>query len=247
MGVPYLHYYSDSNSAPRDSKIMRGSGKRYDTFNSAVLLEPSKDISEFKIYSKSRLVPVSERIPYQEYVPFLEKILKWGVGLGSWQIGNEMTVFEMKHSGKGKPIKFAVLICFESAFSEYASEFVKNGAEFLVVITNDGWFGKSSGPYQHQQFSVLRAIENRKWVIRSAQTGISCFIDPLGNVYYKTGLFTESVIAKDIIANDEKTFYSQHGDLIGKISYGVSVIMLIVNGIVFAKRRKKRLRKKEEI
>jgi apolipoprotein N-acyltransferase len=239
MGIPYLYYYNDSNTAPKDSRIMKGSGKRYDTFNSAVLIEPNMNPSEFKVYSKSRLVPVSERIPYQEYVPFLQNTLKWGVGISSWQIGKDMTIFRMQEDDKS--FSFAVLICFESAFSEYASEFVKNGAEFLVVITNDGWFGKSSGPYQHQQFAVLRAIENRKWIIRSAQTGISCFIDPLGNTYDKTELFTESTIAKDIIANNEKTFYAEHGDVIGKISYGISVFMLVINGIVFLKRRKEKV------
>lgn len=238
IGAPHLYYYTDSNSAPKDSKVMKGSGKRYDTFNSAVLLEPFKNKDEYTIYSKSRLVPFSERVPYQEYLPFLQDIIKWGVGISSWQIGRDTTIFKLKSKGKEKTVDFAVMICFESAFSEYVSGFAKKGAEFLIVITNDGWFGNSSGPYQHQQFSVLRAIENRKWIIRAAQTGISCFIDPLGNSYDKTIFSTENKITREIIANDEKTFYSENGDIIGKISYFVSVIMLIVNGIFYIKRRK---------
>ncbi len=238
MGIPHLKYYADSNSAPRDARIEKVSRRRYDTFNSAVLLEPGKQEGDYSLYFKSKLVPVSERMPYQEYLPFLKGFVKWGVGLDSWQIGNEMTIFEIKPKGKEKSIRFATVICFESVFSEYVSEFVKKGAEFLVVITNDGWFGKSSGPYQHQQFAVLRAIENRKWVIRGAQTGISCFIDPVGNIYENTELYTECTITKDIIANNELTFYAAHGDVTGKVSYFMSVIMLAVNGIVYIKRKK---------
>jgi len=227
IGIPHLQYYSDSQTAPSDAKIMKGSGRRYDTFNAAVLLEPEKKRDEYTIYEKVKLVPVSERIPYQEYVPFLQRVLKWGVGLGSWQIGKEMTVFKMKV--RGEEVRFAVLICFESAFSEYVSEFTDRGAEFLVVITNDGWFGKSSGPHQHQQFAVLRAIENRKWIVRAAQTGISCFIDPLGNVYDRTELFEPAVITKDIMANQEKTFFAKNGDVVGRVSYWIGIAMVLVN------------------
>ena len=112
----------------------------------------------------------------------------------------------------------------------------------LVIITNDGWFGNSSGPIQHQQFAVLRAIENRKWIIRCAQTGISCYIDPLGNVYDKIPINTEGAITKEIFANDEITFYSRHGDIIGEVGYYLSLgsIVVFIFGYVYKRRYNKR-------
>jgi apolipoprotein N-acyltransferase len=221
MGIPHLQYYSDSLTAPKDSKIMSNSKRRYGTYNSAILIEPNKNMLDFQIHKKVKLVPISERTPYQDVFPFLKNIVSWGVGISSWQAGDSIIIFEINnHSTKIKS-KFAALICFESVFSDYVSDGVKRGAEFLVIITNDGWFGKSSGPIQHQQFGVLRAIENRKWIIRAAQTGISCFIDPLGNAYSKIPAYTE------------KTFYSEYGDIIGIVSYYLAVLSFFMTFAVF--------------
>jgi apolipoprotein N-acyltransferase len=227
VGTPHMHYYNNDAEAPLSSKTAND-GRKYDTYNSAVLIEPGKESNDFKIYTKSRLVPFSERTPYQELMPFLTKFVKWSVGLSAWQIGNGQQIFIMKNRKGDKEYRFGTVICFESAFSDYVSEFSKLGSQFLVIITNDGWFGNSSGPVQHKQFSVLRAIENRKWIIRAAQTGISCYVDPFGNIYNETEFNTEAVLSGNIYANNVLTFYSRNGDLIGKASMYLSILAFLV-------------------
>ncbi len=239
IGIPHLEYYADSNSAPSDSRMMKESGRRYDTYNSAVLLEPDKRYGNFTIHKKVKLVPISERVPYQEKLPFIKDMVKWGVGLSSWQMGDSLILFTLQRPNQQK-VSFATLICFESVFSEYVSEGVKNGAEFLVVITNDGWFGNSSGPVQHNQYAVLRAIENRKWVVRCAQTGISCFIDPLGNQFENAWVGEEKNLSFAINSSSKKTFYSVNGDVIGKVSWYVMMFVLAVSLIAYAYKRKAR-------
>ena len=228
MGIPHLEYYSDSTLAPQGSHRSSNSGRYYDTYNSAILIEPGKNKHELTIHKKTKLVPFSERIPYQEYLPFLKKWFSWGVGISSWQRGTGQTIFTIDNPSEKINVKFSTLICFESVFSEYVSEGVKNGAEFLVIVTNDGWFGHTSGPLQHEQYAVLRAIENRKWIVRCAQTGISCYIDPLGNIYDEIPYGTEGIIDKNIIANNEKTFYSLNGDITGKVSFYTGILSLLL-------------------
>jgi apolipoprotein N-acyltransferase len=242
IGIPHLYYYPDSNTAPKESPLSSITKRKFDTFNSAVLLEPDKPLDSSTIHRKVKLVPFSERPPYVEYLPFLSKWIRWGVGISSWQRGDKLEQFNLTNGLFKERTKFVTLICFESVFSDFVSEGVKNGAEFLVIITNDGWFGNSSGPVQHDKYAVLRAIENRKWIIRAAQTGISSFIDPLGNQYDKTELDTEAVITRTIIANDEKTFYAEHGDIIGKAGYYILIISLLLSiGLYVYNKRKSKL------
>jgi len=232
MGIPHIYYYPDSIKAPSDSRKSK-TGRIYDQFNSSVLIEPNKSPGEYTIHKKEKLVPFSERVPYQEYLPsFVRTWFTWGVGISSWQLGDNLDLFTMNNPALKSRAKFAALICYESVFSDYVSESVKNGAEFFVIITNDGWWGKTAGPVQHEQYAVLRAIENRKWIVRAAQTGISCFIDPLGNETDRIDLNTEGIIVGNIYANSEITFFSQHGDIIGRIGFYTS-IMVLLTCIVF--------------
>jgi apolipoprotein N-acyltransferase len=240
MGIPHLQYFPDSNTAPPDSRIMSQSRRRYGTYNSAILIEPGKNKDSYQIHEKVKLVPFSERVPYSRYLPFLKSSIKWGVGIDSWNPGDSLRIFVLNHNKINT--KFAALVCFESVFSDYVRLGVRNGAEFLIIITNDGWWGNNAGPVQHEQFAVLRAVENRKWIIRAAQTGISCFIDPLGNIYDTIPYDTEGMAVRKIYANNEQTFYSMHGDLIGLISYWVGILSLIscIMLYIYTKRRLKK-------
>jgi apolipoprotein N-acyltransferase len=236
MGIPHLEYYPDPNTAPNDARATK-SGKKYDAFNSVILLEPGKQTNEYQIHKKVKLVPFSERVPYQEIVPFAEKLVNWGVGISHWQKGSELNLFELKNSELKPRAKFEAIICFESVFSEYVSEGIKKGAEFIAIVTNDGWWGNTSGPYQHEQYAVLRAIENRKWVIRCAQTGVSCYIDPLGNIYDEIPYNTEGISERTIIANDEITFYAKYGDIAGKTGLWISAASLFISIVLYLKRK----------
>lgn len=236
MGIPHLEYFPDSVKAPGDAKIMSISKRKYGTYNSAILIEPDKTINQYQIHKKAKLVPFSEHMPYSKYFPFLKKFIKWGVGISSWNEGDSLLIFNLKY--KKIDTKLAVLICFESVFSDYVSQGVKEGAQFLIIITNDGWWGNNGGPVQHEQFAVLRAIENRKWIIRAGQTGISCFIDPLGNIYDTIPYDTEGIVVKDIYTNTDQTFYSIHGDVLGLISYilGIFSIVLLIGMFIYRKK-----------
>lgn len=183
-------------------------------FNSAVMFSNEGKI--VKRYDKIHLVP------FGEYVPFGDNIfafVKTRYDMGEdYSPGREYTLFEVPFE-KEKNAKFGVLVCFEDVFPELVAESVKGGADFMVVITNDAWFMKTGAPYQHAQSSVFRAIENRINIVRSANTGYSCFIDQKGRI---TGsvkdakgekIFIPGFATAKIVPAKGKTFYSKHGDL----------------------------------
>jgi len=146
--------------------------KALESFNSAVLISEKGEILDR--YDKIHLVPFGEFVPFSDKFPYLRHLVLGE--LGEFTAGNAFSVFET-------PTRFSVLICFEDIFPELARTFVRKGAEFLIVITNDAWYKRSGAPYQHAACSVFRAIENRVPVVRCANTGYSCFIDSRGRIY----------------------------------------------------------------
>jgi apolipoprotein N-acyltransferase len=133
----------------------------------------------------------------------------------------------------------APIICYESIWGEYVAKAVSKGAQFIAVITNDGWWGNTSGKDQHLAYAKLRAIETRRWVARSANTGISGFINQRGDVVKKSGWWVSTALEADINLNDELTFYVKYGDYIaqgGCYGSGLFALLLIINS--FRKRKK---------
>jgi apolipoprotein N-acyltransferase len=122
---------------------------------------------------------------------------------------------------------FGTLICYEIIFPDLVRRLAKNGASFLVNITNDAWFGRTSAPYQHLSMAVLRAVENRRAVARAANTGISAFIDANGNIVQQTSLFTPASITGIIFKKGERTFYTNYGDVFALLCGGISVLLLV--------------------
>jgi len=180
------------------------------TYNAAFLFTPfSEDIGR---YCKKQLVPFAEKVPFSEAFPqaygWLNRIIP---DVGDYSAGDSTTVFSFR-SVRMQNIPFSVVICFESIFPKLVSRFVSRGAGFLVVITNDGWFGNTSGPYQHASIARLRAVENRRWVVRCANTGISEFVDPFGRVTQITRLNESAVLTETIQVNTERTFYTRHAN-----------------------------------
>ena len=111
--------------------------------------------------------------------PVLGKWIKWNVGISSWNTGQDTVVFNYLNKHE-KEIGIGGVICIESIYPDFISAFVEKGAEFIAVVTNDSWYGNSSGPYQHKEMQVLRAVENRRSLVRAANGGISCIVNPLG-------------------------------------------------------------------
>ncbi|MEO0185219.1 MAG: apolipoprotein N-acyltransferase, partial [candidate division WOR-3 bacterium] len=162
---------------------------------------PQKGITQE--YKKLHLVPFGEHIPFDKYVPLFRKI---DFGEGDYSPGKEHTVFSTGN------IRFSCLICFESIFPEISREFVKKGARLLTNITNDGWFGKISGPQQHNDMAILRTVETGVPLVRSANTGISMVVDQYGRILSETNLFSEEIIVHSVTINNIKTLYARIGN-----------------------------------
>jgi len=186
--------------------------------NSAYLLSP--DGVTLGRYDKRHLVPFGEYIPLRPVLFFLDKLVE---GIGDFEAGTDATVLDLP-IGSGadrRSIKFGVVICYEVIFPNLVREFVANGAQFMVTITNDAWFGKSAAAFQHFGMVVLRAVENRVSFARSANTGISGFIDPQGRILHASPIFTEEVVIGRIPVGRGRTFYTQQGDL---FAYSCAII-----------------------
>lgn len=164
-----------------NSYILVGSPREnYQTkqyYNSAFLFDPNGKLMQF--HDKIHLVPFGEYVPYGEVFRFLKQ-----PPIADFSAGNRHTIFRINKDNKYLAT-FGVLICFEDVFPHLVKKFRKNGADFLVTISNEAWFKKSTEPSQHVAMSVFRAVENRCWFIRCANTGISCFINPRGEVKQK--------------------------------------------------------------
>jgi apolipoprotein N-acyltransferase len=172
-------------------------------YNSAFLIGP--DATVLGRYDKIHLVPFGEYIPLRRLLFFLDKLV---VGIGDFRSGKNYTVMMVPQG------RFSVLICFEVIFPELVRHFVRNGAQFLVNITNDAWFGYSPASYQHLSMVVFRAVENRMPIVRAANTGISAVIDPTGRLAQQTDLFVRTWIKGQIIpATEPATFYTRYGDI----------------------------------
>ena len=194
--------------------------KEYVYFNSAVLIEPGQDdYDDYQVYSKIRLVPVSEHIPFSGRFKRLKEIR---LGQADFSSGEEQTIFDLGG------VRFATAICFESAFPGYCREFAQKGAQFLVVITNDMWFGRTSLLEQHAMMSVFRAVENRIPVVRSANTGISMAIDKWGKILVKSDIFVKDHLIARIAPEDSNSIYGRIGDIIPAAALILSVISLAV-------------------
>ena len=222
-GLPTAEYF-DSLHAPATAERIGSSNLYVESYNSAVFIQPNRSVGQ--IHKKSILVPFAERIPYAETFRFLIEPLKWNVGISSWGKGNDTVVYSMSLKD-GRQTKFSGMICYESVYPNYVREFVKRGAEFLVIITNDSWWGKTSGAYQHASFASLRAVETRRWVVQCANGGISLIVDPTGKRHITTDLYTRTKFIADISALSDKTFYVQYGDVVAKTCLVISIMMLL--------------------
>jgi len=223
-GIPDIHYYRDDEQALRSSKT-NSLGLRYETYNSSMLLQPHTDT--IQKYAKIRLVPFAERVPFSEELSFLNA-MKWNFGLGGWGIGRDSTIFTM-NTRDGERVQFSTLICYESIYPSFVARFVRKGAEFLCIVTNDSWWGNTSGAYQHKQYAVLRAVENRRWVIQCANGGISCFIDPYGRTIEETPLYVQTLIEHAVTARREITFYTRKGDWLCELCFYVVLVFIVAS------------------
>jgi apolipoprotein N-acyltransferase len=183
-------------------------------------MEKSGDL---QIYHKSKLVVGVEKMPFINYLGFLgDLVINIGGTSGSLGRQNEAGNFTVNDS-----LQIAPVICYESVFGAYVADYIRKGAGLIFIITNDGWWKNTPGYKQHFSFARLRAIETRRSIARSANTGISGLINQRGDVLQSTDWWKEGVIKGDLNVNREITFYVRYGDFIGRISAFISALLIL--------------------
>ena len=233
-GLPTAEFF-DSLHAPATAERIGTSTVYAESYNSAVLISPGTIVGQ--IHKKSILVPFAERIPYAETFRWLIEPLKWNVGISSWGKGDDTVVYSL-YLNNGRQIRFSGMICYESVYPNYVREFVKRGAEFLVIITNDSWWGNTSGAYQHAAFASLRAVETRRWVVQCANGGISLVVDPTGKRQVTTNLYSRTKFIADIGLHSEKTFYVKYGDIVAQLCLAASIMMVLTIAVLVIKSKR---------
>jgi len=190
--------------------------------NSAYLLDVSGNISGR--YDKQHLVPFGEYIPLRTLLFFLDKLV---VGIGDFEPGHQPTLLSIKKSSDSQPVRFGIAICFEVIFPDLVRQLANAGANFLVTLTNDAWFGDTVAPNQHFSMVVFRAVENRMAFARAANTGISGLIDPTGRILSASPIFTEQAMTGRIPLTSPSTFYTKFGNVFAWSCVIISLILLL--------------------
>ncbi len=189
-------------------------GKSIHYFNRAYLISPQEKVVDS--YDKIHLVPFGEYVPLQQYMPFVHRLV---VAAGDFRSGEKSTPLSFPKAKAG------VLICFESIFPELARAMTRNGAQILVNITNDAWYGMTSAPYQHFSMAVFRAVENRRPLVRAANTGFSAFVDSHGKIIQVSDLFTEAMLCRELsLGGPSLTVYTRYGDFFALFMFALSLI-----------------------
>jgi apolipoprotein N-acyltransferase len=226
-GIETLKSYSSSDATASASK--REDGTYVDAFNAAILIKANQPL---QFYNKSKLVPGVESLP--TFLKFMGPIFeKFGGSSGGYGKSNTSSVFHSENN----PYFAAPIICYESIYGEYVSTYVAKGANILTILTNDGWWGNTPGHKQHLQYARLRAIENRRWIARSANTGISAVIDEKGNVLETKGWNVAASLKYPIPTSETLTFYTRYGDwLYTSISF-LAVLIIVWNIFLVLKQK----------
>ena len=209
-GALTMRKYRKGEPLAETARLHAPEGYYYDIFNSSVMLSNS----DIQINHKTILVNGVERMPYQKYFSFLGKyVLNLGGTTGSLAAADYPVLLQPDDH-----LTIGSVICFESVFGEFTGKLAARGANLLVIITNDGWWKDSPGTWQHFGYSRLRAIETRRSIVQSANTGISGFINQKGDVIKKSSLSSFEAISSSMQTNNRITVYSRYGDYLGRWS-----------------------------
>jgi len=235
IGASTYKLYKEKDKNSSSARKYPGMDASYDAFNSALYIDTSLNIG---VYNKSKLVPGVEKMPFPKIFGFLEKFaIDLGGTSGSLGTQDERTAFCSANNMKVAPV-----ICYESIYGEFITGYIKNGAQLIFIITNDGWWKDTPGYRQHCTYASLRAIETRRSIARSANTGTSCFVNQRGDRFQLTKWWQPDVISQSINANDKLTFYVKHGDYIGRILCYISLLLgLFTIASIVINRKKSKL------
>jgi apolipoprotein N-acyltransferase len=225
IGITSRIEYGIRDSKPTSTARSFGTPTQYyDAYNTALLIDNSPII---QTYHKSKLVLGVEKLPYPKLLAPLESFaINLGGTFGS--LGTEKEA----HNLIDENLNIAPVICYESIYGDYVSSFAKKGAELIFILTNDGWWDDTPGYRQHLAYGRLRAIETRRSIARSANTGTSCFINQRGDVISPTEWWENDAIVNTINANNETTIYTAYGDILGRLSAAIAALMLLASWII---------------
>jgi apolipoprotein N-acyltransferase len=222
VGGSTFRYYLPGEKVPYTARKFRDADQYYDAYNAAIMVNA---MDSLQLYHKSKLTPGVETLPSFKGLKWLER---YAIDLGG-TVGSLGTDDVRKVYRTVNTVKASAVICYESVFGEFFAEFVRNGAEVMFIITNDGWWGNTGGYRQHFSFASLRAIETRRSIARSANTGISAFIDQRGDSQQQTAYWKPAAIKGTINANSKITFYTEHGDYLARMCVALTVVLLLVS------------------
>jgi apolipoprotein N-acyltransferase len=233
-GISFYDMFKDKTRIKKETNIYKFTPNTwYDDYNTALLINNSNTVQQ---YNKSKLVVGVENFPYQD-------ILKPIVGDALIDLGGTVAMkttqdYRGVFTSSNSKFKAAPIICYESVYCEFVSGYVRNDANFLAIITNDAWWNETQGHKQHLSYAKLRAVETRRDIVRSANTGISAIINAKGDITSSIPYGEKGALAGQIITNDKITFYVMAGDYIARISI---FILVFVGLIGFFRRKKERL------
>ncbi len=214
--------YDNPKDFTKTATISEDNTFAHDLFNTSMQISPNTDL---QFYHKSKLVPGIESMPFPIITKlFTDSFVDLGGINGTHGTQENRTVFVNNNND----IRLGVAVCYESAYGEFVTEFISAGANVLFIITNDGWWKDSQGYRQHARFAKLRAIETRRSIARSANTGISCIINQKGQIIKQTEWWKEDAIVGVINANDNTTLYVKYGDFIPRMALMISIILLAI-------------------
>ena len=217
IGANTFKIFKQKNSV---ASRLNENGLYHECYNTSLLFSPES----VQFAHKSKLVPGVEKIPFAGVLPFLDAIaIENGGTSGTLGTEKEPKVFNWKNK------KIAPVVCYESIYGGFVAEQCRKGANIIGIITNDGWWGDTPGYKQHNSFAALRAIENRRYVIRSGNTGISSIWSPKGDCLMKTKYNEKTALQSKVYFTNRKTFYSQFGDYLGWLSI-ISLICMLCYG-----------------
>lgn len=208
----------------------KGSASRYLAYNTAFMIRP--DSGDFAMYHKVKLVPFSEALPFEGVFPALSRV---NLGEADFARGTKPVVFDV-----GSGIRAVPLICYEVIYPAFVRERLDTTANLIVNGTNDGWFGRSPGPFQHAAMSRLRCIENGVSMARCANTGISMFVDQYGRVLSRTGMFERTVLCDSVSLARVGTIYGRLGDWVVWLSALITGLAMAIRLAQWNQQRRKR-------
>lgn len=214
-----------------DARLIPNTSTYFESYNAAVMMDSTGPL---QFYHKSRLVPGVETLP-----AFLHFLDAWFEKFGGTTAGYTGQADRTPIATSNHSYIVAPAVCYESIYGEFMSRYIRNGANIIAVITNDGWWGNTPGYKQHEDYARLRAIETRHWVVRSANTGISCTIDPSGNIVEDRPWFESAVIKTHVPPTEEHTFYVKYGDILSWSAIVATILIMLwtIIQIIKSKRR----------